>query len=182
MFLNRLFRNQPDKQTAWSLYGDIVNQARNPVFYHDCGLPDSLDGRFDMIVLHVFIVLRRLKKLGESAAAVRQDLVDVLAEDMDRSLREMGVGDLGVGKRVRVMMEGFRGRMNAYEQGLAADGSVLGDAIRRNLFGTVSPTTAQVSAMSEYLRRESAVDQLASKELLAGRVEFGPPPEICGSA
>ena len=178
MVLNHLFRSRPEKQTAWSLYTDIVTQARNPSFYHSCGLPDSLDGRFDMIVLHVFIVLRRLERLGESAAVVRQELVDVLAEDMDRSLREMGVGDLGVGKRVRVMMEGFRGRMNAYEQGLASDDATLGEALRRNLFGTVSPTTAQVAAMSTYLRRENAVDGLASKDLVVGKAQFGPPPDV----
>ena len=178
MILNRLFRNRPERQTAWALYGDIVAHARHPSFYHSCGLPDSLDGRFDMIVLHVFIVLRRLKQLGESAAVIRQDLVDVLAEDMDRSLREMGVGDLGVGKRVRVMMEGLRGRIDAYEQGLAADDTTLGDAIRRNLFGTVSPTAAQVAAMSGYLRRESEADGSEPKDLLAGKVVFGPPPEV----
>ena len=98
--------------------------ARHPVAYAEWGVPDTLDGRFDMITLHTFLVLDRLK--GEDRA-FRQELVDEFFRDMDRSLREMGVGDLSVGKKVRKMAEVFYGRLAAYDKALAGpDGGAGG--------------------------------------------------------
>jgi cytochrome b pre-mRNA-processing protein 3 len=107
--LNRLSR-RPD--AAQVLYEAIVAAARHPVPYADWGVRDTVDGRFDMIALHAFLVLDRLKG---SAEAFRQELVDELFRDMDRSLREMGVGDISVGKKVRKMAEVFYGRVAAYD-------------------------------------------------------------------
>ena len=110
MILQRLFRPKP--QAERKLYEAIVAAARHPVFYARWGVADTIDGRFDMIILHAFAVLERMK--GE-APEFRQRLVDEMFSDMDRSLREMGVGDLSVGKRIRVMAEVFYGRISAYE-------------------------------------------------------------------
>jgi cytochrome b pre-mRNA-processing protein 3 len=108
-----------------------VAAARHPLFYADWGVADTLDGRFDMISLHAFLVLDRLKGTEQ---AFRQDLVDEFFADMDRSLREMGVGDISVGKKVRKMAEVFYGRVAAYDQALASPDGALEVAIARNVF------------------------------------------------
>lgn len=175
MILGSFFGRPPGAEAATALYEAVVAQARQPAFYLRCGLPDSLDGRFEMIALHSFIVLRRLRALGEAADEVAQIFVDTLVLDLDRSLREMGVGDLGVGKRVKRMAAGFHGRITAYDQGLASGPEELEAALRRNVFGTTSPEPWQVSAMAAYLRRE--VEAQPDAGLLAGKLSFGPPPE-----
>ncbi len=175
MVLGSLFGRAPEAEAATALYEAVVVQARRPDFYLHFGLPDSLDGRFEMIALHSFIVLRRLRVLGPEAEAVAQAFVDTLVLDMDRSLREMGVGDLGVGKRVKRMAAGFHGRVTAYDTGLAAGREELEAAVRRNAFGTASPEPWQVSALAGYLRRE--IEVAPDPGLLAGKVSFGPPPK-----
>ena len=129
MILKRFFRRSTTPER--SCYEAIVAAARHPVFYADWGVADTLDGRFDMISLHAFLVLDRLKGTEQ---AFRQGLVDELFADMDRSLREMGVGDLSVGKKVRKMAEVFYGRLAAYDQALAGPEGTLEAAIARNVF------------------------------------------------
>lgn len=175
MILKHLFQRDASKDAARSLYEAVIAQARQPAFYRHCGVPDSLDGRFEMISLHGFLVLRQLRGQGAEAEAVAQGFVDVLALDFDRSLREMGVGDLSVGKRVRRMVEAFRGRIAAYDEGLAGGGEALEAALKRNAYGTVSPEPAQVAALAAYLAREAAQPPAAG--LLEGALAFGPPPE-----
>ena len=175
MILESLFGRVPGAEPARALYEAVVAQARQPDFYLRCGVPDTLDGRFEMIALHSFIVLRRLRALGAEAEGVAQDFVDTLVLDLDRSLREMGVGDLGVGKRVKRMAAGFHGRITAFEQGLECGPEELEAAVRRNVFGTTSPDPWQVSALAAYLRRE--VEAQPDSELVAGKLSFGPPME-----
>lgn len=174
--LTRLFKRDPHEAQVRALYLKIVDQARQPAFYRDCGVPDSLDGRFELVALHAFLVLHRFK--GEMAAEeFAQSLFDLLFMDMDASLREIGVGDLKVGKRVKTMAQGFYGRAAAYEEGLAAGSENLAAALRRNLYGTVAPDPAMVADMAAYLEREAAA--LAAQDctaLMAGELAFGPPP------
>jgi cytochrome b pre-mRNA-processing protein 3 len=129
MILKRLFRHSPAPQR--SCYEAIVAAARHPAFYAEWAVPDTLDGRFDMISLHAFLVLDRLKGTEQS---FRQELVDELFADMDRSLREMGVGDLSVGKKVRKMAEVFYGRVAAYNLALEGPAGALEAALARNIF------------------------------------------------
>ena len=174
----RLFRrNRPDRAVG-TLYIGLVEQSRRPEFYLHCGVPDSVDGRFDMVLLHAFLVLRRLRDDAARTEAFAQALFDHMFADMDVNLREMGAGDLSVGKKVKFMAQAFYGRAAAYEEGLRAPpGGVLADALRRNLYGTTTPVPGQVVAMESYLRRESAALADAPVEpLLGGRVAFGPPP------
>ncbi len=170
------------KAGAASLYRAVVAQARQPIFYTSYGVPDSLDGRFDLIALHMFAVLHRLK-IGDGAARqLSQDVFDTMFADMDRSLREMGVGDLGVGRRVRAMAEALYGRMAAYEAGVAADDSVLAAALRRNLYATLKqgePPSAAVEALCAYIRAMVA-GLLAQplQRLQAGDVVFPAVPPV----
>jgi cytochrome b pre-mRNA-processing protein 3 len=180
MVISRLFfRSSPTTEAARRLYAAIQRQARSPEFHACLGVPDTLDGRFDLLALHMFLVLRRLKREGENARELAQCLFDVLFDDMDRSLREMGVADLGVGKRVKAMAQALYGRIAAYDAGLArASDEKLEDALRRNLYGTGGAEAAYLSSLAAYLRRQATgLDAQAFERLAAGIVEFGPLPE-----
>jgi cytochrome b pre-mRNA-processing protein 3 len=154
-----------------------VAQARLPGFYRDFGVPDTLDGRFDMIVLHAFLALHRLKRDGQAQGPVGQALFDLMFADMDASLREIGVGDLSVGKKVKRMATGFYGRVAAYDEGLASTGdTALEEALGRNLYGTVKPAPAHVAAMARYMRRQVAfLAKVDTGGIVAGALPFAPP-------
>jgi cytochrome b pre-mRNA-processing protein 3 len=129
VILKSLFARRPN--SAEALYAAIVAAARRPKFYAELSVPDTVDGRFDMIVLHMFLVLRRLK---DETPELCQNLTDTFFKDMDRSLREMGVGDLSVGKKVRKMAEAFHGRLNAYAKALGQGDTALAESLERNVY------------------------------------------------
>jgi cytochrome b pre-mRNA-processing protein 3 len=171
------FRHSHRRQHASEAYRRIVAQARRPEFFKLCAVPDTIDGRFELICLHAFLYLRRIKDEPPPAGALGQYFFDEMFADFDRSLREMGTGDLSVGRHVKRMAQSFYGRIQAYESGLAKGDSVLHAALQRNLFGTASATEPVLATMADYLRREDAgLRALGTAELLAGRVAFGPPP------
>jgi cytochrome b pre-mRNA-processing protein 3 len=180
MPLASLFRRNRHRETALRLYQSIVDQARMPAFFTDFGVPDTFDGRFELVALHGFLVLNRLKAEGEKAAELAQELFDVMFTDFDRSLREMGVGDLGVGRHIKTMAQGFYGRIGAYEAGLQAeDAAPLAEALRRNLYGTVSPVESDIEGMAAYLRRCAAiVAAQPGAGLAAGKVTFAAAPGV----
>ena len=122
----------PLRGTIEAIYGMIVTQAREPFFYRDLGVPDTVNGRFDLLVLHLWMVLRRLKPV-EGGAGMCQALFDRFCEDMDANLREMGVGDLAVPKRMQAFGEAFYGRAAAYDLALAEGAESLAQALRRNI-------------------------------------------------
>jgi cytochrome b pre-mRNA-processing protein 3 len=125
------------------------------------------------------LILRRLKRDGNVTADLAQGIFDLMFADMDQNLREMGVGDIGVGKRVKGMAQGFYGRLAAYDAALEASGDEeLIAALRRNLFRKSFPTDSQVAAVAKYMRRENALmDAHTTQSFLAGTVSFGPPPD-----
>lgn len=134
--LKRLF-GRSGEGAADPLYRAIVAQARQPVFYAALGVPDTEEGRFDMIVLHMILVIRALRARGEGGRRFAQVLFDTFFRDMDRSLREMGIGDLVVPKRIRRMGEAFYGRAGRYEPALEArDEAALAEGLAANVFGT----------------------------------------------
>ena len=118
--LKRLFKQRPAQVAGQALYAATVAQARNPALYVDYGAPDTPEGRFEVYSLHIYLVLQRLKEQGPQAAEVAQALFDTYLSALDNSLREMAVGDLAVGKRMRKLGEAFYGRVNAYEKAFAA--------------------------------------------------------------
>lgn len=158
---------------ARQLYERIVAQARQPRFYAAGGVPDSLDGRFEMVVLHMVLVMRRLKQLGDPGALLARRLSEAMVADMDANLREMGAGDLGVGRRVKQMAQALYGRAAAYEAALAGTPADLAEALRRNLFGTVAATAEELERMAGYVgAAAAALAAQPAASLLAGRVDF----------
>jgi len=165
------------REAAGIAYLRVVEQARRAAFFTDCGVPDTVDGRFELICLHAFLYLHRLKTERPEAERLSQAFFDAMFADMDRALREMGVGDLSVGREVKRMARAFYGRISAYEKGLAGDDGALALALARNLYGTLPEPAPMTGAMAAYARCEA--EQLRGQdpaELLAGRVSFGAPP------
>ena len=178
----RLFaalRRPIEEGVADTLYLSIVKQSRQPEFYSECGVPDTPDGRYDMIVAHVVLILRRLRRAPSNTKDLAQGLFDLMFADMDQNLREMGVGDLAVGKRVKAMAKAFYGRLAAYDAALSnGDDAALRSALRRNLFRNATPTRGQVAAVASYMRREAArLDSEPLDILAAGGLRFGPAPD-----
>ncbi len=177
MALGKWFRRNPWEAPAEALYGKAVAQARQPEFYARCGVPDTLDGRFDLIALHVFLVLHRLKRDHPESADLAQAVFDLMFRDMDQSLRELGAGDLGVGRRVKAMIQGLYGRIAAYEAGLGQADDSLRAALRRNVYGTVEPPPAGLEALTAYVRRQTiSLAEQSYANLAAGEAAFGAPP------
>jgi cytochrome b pre-mRNA-processing protein 3 len=165
------------RDAAARAYHTVVEQARRPAFFDAFGVPDTLDGRFELICLHAFLYLRRLKGEPPPAAALGQQFFDTMFADFDRSLREIGASDLGVGRQVKRMAEAFYGRIRAYEQGLdREDDAELAAALARNLYGTAEATPDQLRRIAGYLRREAAgLAEQPAAALLGGAVDFAPP-------
>lgn len=131
----RLFKKDPLKAPARQVYLSLLEASRRPFLFGEQGAPDTVDGRFDMIVLHAVLVFRRLRSEGEAGKHFNQLVFDILFDDMDAGLREMGTGDLSVGKRIKEMGEAFYGRATAYEAALdAEDEESLALILERNLF------------------------------------------------
>ena len=171
MAFARLFGHPPEKIAAAAVHRAAVDQARLVPFYAEHGVPDTLDGRFEMIILHTFLVLHRLRSLPE-AQKFSQALYDVLFGDMDRALREMGTGDLSVGKQVRRMAQGLAGRTRAYQDGLAGTGDLV-EALRRNLYGTVTPRDEDLGFMAAYMTRQAELLQTQdAATIIGGTVAF----------
>lgn len=149
MFSRFFRRDRQSGRIASALYGAIVAQARIPAFYAQLGVPDSVDGRFEMIAAHLGVVLRRLRDADRETMELGQEVFDLFCTEMDRSLREMGVGDLAVPKRMRGMAEAYYGSAAAYDSALdSRDRAALADAVRRNLF---RGAPGQADAIAAYL-------------------------------
>lgn len=174
-----LFRRHPLQKAAELAYCRIVEQARQPAFFAEISVPDTIDGRFELICLHAFLLLHRLKNEPPPAAEFGQRLFDAMFADFDRSLRELGTGDLSVGRQVKRMAQAFYGRIDAYERGLLGGDAVLKPALARNLFGTAAAGEPALDAMAAYVRRE--VRRLRERplaELLTGEVSLASPPMV----
>jgi cytochrome b pre-mRNA-processing protein 3 len=168
-----------DRHAADLAYRRVVEQARQPIFFTDYGVPDTLDGRFELICLHAFFYLHRLRAERPRASRLCQKFFDRMFADFDRALREMGTGDLSVGKQVKRMVRAFYGRIRAYEEGLAGDDSALGAALARNVFGTVPGRAPSPGAMAAYVRKTVAeLHGQSVAELLTGYVLFAVPSAL----
>ena len=181
------FRRNSQAPTIHALYGAIVAQARSVAFYADYRVPDTVEGRFDLIVLHLVLLLNRLgrgaevgRDLGQEPLGQKllgQELFDAFCRDLDANLREMGVGDLAVPKRMQAFAEAFYGRQAAYLAALdAADERVFEKALARNIFP--AGNDAGAAQLARYAR--AVVTRLDAQDdgaLIRGEVVF-PSPEV----
>lgn len=154
--LARFFRRRPHRAAAHRLYVAAADQSRRPSLYETYRIPDTLEGRFDSLILHVFLILHRLRRQGDAALELGHEVVEVLVADMDRTLRETGIADVGVGKRVKTMLRAFYGRIGAYDSGLAETEGALEDALMRNIYRGDAPGPDVVAALARYVRRQAA--------------------------
>jgi cytochrome b pre-mRNA-processing protein 3 len=163
----------PSRGTIEAIYGMIVAQAREPAFYASLNVADTVNGRLDMLILHLWLVLRRLRSVdgGEQLA---QALFDHFCNDMDDNLREMGVGDLTVPKRMQAFGEAFYGRSTAYDLAFDAGDEELTTALMRNVLNGEFPDSAR--ALASYVRAVSAaLDAVEPKSLSSGAWTFPKP-------
>jgi len=175
-----LFRRRVRPDTISTLYGTIVAQARLPCFYREYRVPDTVNGRLDLLVLHLALVLDRLADESQ-LRELGQALFDHFCTDMDRNLREMGIGDLSVPKHMQRVGEAFYGRARAYRAGLARDGQqALVEALERNIYGQEGAANRAAAArLAVYM--QGTVGELRvqpSSEVLAGRLTMPDPTAI----
>ena len=188
MILN-LFRRTPRNGTIAALYGVIVAQARKPAFYREFGVPDTANGRLEMIILHAVLVLSRLEAEGGPVRSLGQALFDHFCADIDANLREMGVGDMAVPRKMKAIAEAFYGRKRAYDAALAAPGlDQLAAALARNIHAGEAADRAGAARLAAYVR--AAVATLAAIDgaaLRRGAIAFPDPtasavPEPAGAS
>jgi cytochrome b pre-mRNA-processing protein 3 len=173
-----LFRRAPKQGTIHALYGAIVAQARSAVFYGGYGVPDTVAGRLEMILIHAFLFSRRARAGSDATRELGQRVFDTFCDDMDANLREMGVGDLAVPKHMQRIGEAFYGRTAAYDTALkAGEDAALRLAVTRNVFGEGAQPPERAQRLAAYIR--AADVHLAEQNntyLAQGRISF-PDPE-----
>jgi cytochrome b pre-mRNA-processing protein 3 len=178
MFLN-FKRHRQVKEAARQLYGQVMNRSRMPSFFRTACVPDTVDGRFELLTLHAFLVLDRLADEGFKSRDLSQAFFDTMFRTMDSALREIGVGDLSVPRHMKRMMRAFKGHCTAYEEALCqCDKASLINALERNLYGTLKERPAKADAMADYVR--SMADYLEGQDyesIARGNIAFGPMPE-----
>ena len=169
----------PLRGTIEVIYGMIVTQAREPLFYRAFGVSDTVNGRFDLLVLHLWMVLRRFRSV-DGAVDVSQALFDRFCEDMDANLREMGVGDLTVPKRMQAFGEAFYGRAAAYDAAFAAGADALAQAVCKNVLNGEGMENALRLANYSFAAI-ACLDGLDEAALLGGGWVFPDPARAGGS-
>lgn len=173
--LKRLFKPRPTQVAGQELYARVVAQSRTPGLYADLGAPDTPEGRFEIYSLHTYLLLERLKGQGEQAADTAQVLFDTYLSGLDHGLRELGVGDLSVGKRMRKLGEAFYGRVHAFEAALAAlpDRAPLEALVARTVYAKADAAQAPRLAAYVVAQREALAGQPLDR-LNAGDVTWRP--------
>jgi cytochrome b pre-mRNA-processing protein 3 len=167
--LNLRSRKVTVKQAATRLHAALAAQARAPVFYAKLGVPDTVDGRFDLVVLHAFLVLEGTGKA--SLKDLSQALSNMLFVGFDEGLRDLGAGDMGMGRRMKQLGDAFYGRVLAYSA--CADAQTMRDALTRNLYRGAD-AGGHAAAVAQYVL--AARERVAASDLAAGEVDFGPLP------
>ncbi len=174
MFTQWFSQRKARKQAAKALYQAAFDQSRDPAFYEVMGVADTMDGRFDLVSLHVFLLIERLEQFGPVGKKLSQSVFDAMFRSMDLMFREIGVGDLGVPKRMAKMMKAFNGRVHAYHDALHTTPAALELAVTRNIYraeGEAIPNGVR-SVVDYILRSNAHLSQYDLSDLSAGRVSF----------
>jgi cytochrome b pre-mRNA-processing protein 3 len=169
------------ERLGFTLYTAAVAAARDPYLFTEIGVPDTLDGRFDVIGVYAFLAIQRLKREPEPGPELAQAVFDAMFSDMDINLRELGVSDMSVGKRVRAMWEAFHGRALAYSQAMEAnDPAALEAALARNIWRGAEPPAGSAAALVRLVLAQDA--HLAAQpmaRLAEGDIHFIPARDAC---
>ncbi len=168
-FFARLFGNNPDPREQWRpLWRSVVEQARDPEWYRMCGVADTVEGRFDMITLVLSLVLLRMEHNDELTAHTAL-LSELFVEDMEGQLREAGVGDPTVGKKISTLMGSMGGRLGAYRTALAAENRVaLAEAVKRNV--TLAQEDEAEALAERMIRLHKRLERTSEDQLRAGEI------------
>jgi cytochrome b pre-mRNA-processing protein 3 len=159
------------QEAAKAVYAQLLDRTRAQVFYKGYGVPDTFNGRFDVLVLHVFLIVNRMKDEGAAGRDFNQALFDATFADMDQTLREMGIGDMGVPKHMRRMMKGFNGRVHAYTEAL--EDETMEYAIRRNIYAGREIPQEQFEKLEDYIRISiNALKARSASDIFEGRKIF----------
>lgn len=176
MFFNWLKRRAARKQAAAGLYQTVRSQSRHPVLYAEWGVADTMDGRFDALCIHIAPLLGRLRQMGPEGAKLAQAVFDAMFRDIDQTLRETGVGDLGVPKHMAKMMKAFNGRVHVYCTAIEArDLAALEAAIARNLYRSETIPTHGADVAAYILGAGDALQRTSLDDFMQGRI-FYPQP------
>lgn len=172
------FTRGPDRSRhgAW-IYNSLVEQARRPQFYESMEVPDTIDGRFDLIVLHAGLYLPRLKSVRAEGKALAQATFDQMFANMEESLRELGNGDMSVPKKIQKMVQAFYGRATAYDTALrGGDIAALRAALHRNVYRGADISNTRLDALATYVRAASeALQAGADSDIVAGTFAWPAP-------
>jgi cytochrome b pre-mRNA-processing protein 3 len=173
--LRRFLGTDKPAPAAARLYGVLVVRAREPVFHTDFGVPDTIDGRFDLIALHGFVLMDALKSSGHAGDRLGRALASVIFAGFDDALRELGVGDFGISRRMKAMAGAFYGRLEAY--GAARSPSALEEAILRNVYRADPARRREAETLAHYIDAVREALRVQREALFQGHVDFGPLPE-----
>jgi cytochrome b pre-mRNA-processing protein 3 len=172
-FLKRLFDNRSGRDALMPLYLAIVEEARQPVWYAQGQVPDTLDGRFDMLAAVGALVMVRLEAFGDDGRHPQVMLTEIFVDDMDGQLREGGMGDIVVGKHVGRMLAALGGRIGAYRDGMGSQAG-LSDALVRNLYRGIAPEPDALVIVTERMKQlEAALNEAPLDHILAGHILAG---------
>lgn len=179
MGLLGMFSRKRHERAGFALYTAAVQAARDPFYYTELQVPDTMDGRFDMVGLYAFLLIDRLHREAETGKGLAQAVFDAMFLDMDHQLRELGVGDITVGRKNKAMWEALNGRRQAYETAVAAaDRPALAEAIGRNVWRGAPPPRAPDRLAGIVLEQHRLLAGQGLPDLLAGRVEFRSPEAV----
>lgn len=169
--LSALKKSNKERELANRLHAAIIGRARAPEFFATFGVPDTLDGRFDLVALHAWLVLDRLRQTGPHE--VTQRLTNTLFSAFDEGLRELGISDMGMGRRMRKIADAFYGRCKAYDA--AADAPAMAEALVRNLYRGEQGHEREAGILAGYVL--SAKAAMAGADAATGQVDFGALPQ-----
>jgi cytochrome b pre-mRNA-processing protein 3 len=173
MFLDRWRARRANRFLIDQIHGEIVAAARTPALYQEFGVADTIEGRFEMVVLHAALTVRRLLAFGTAGAEMAQDVVDRVFHGFEDAMREMAIGDAGVAKRLKAMAGDFAGRSRAYAAALDShDEAALAAALARNVYRASSPPPQVAGLARRVAAAAVALQALRFEDFAGGRFHF----------
>jgi cytochrome b pre-mRNA-processing protein 3 len=174
-------RRNRNAEIVERLYGVVADAARRPAFFGSLGVPDTVEGRFEMVTLHAHLAVRRLRALPAPGPDLGQDLVDAVFAHFDAALRELGVGDISVPKKMKTMASAFLGRARAYEEALTQPAErregALRTALLRNVWNGDAGRSDEAARLADWVAQTvAALEKAVFEDFVEGRIAFPPPP------